>query len=215
VLIDFLTNTGPAYNPEKSGELNIDGFSVAFDTKRDGGQLPQPDDYIFVIQYGPKVYAWYARQGTGSGWSKVLDPSSPVYIGVQVNFGVSVTNNNFTRSPHVLAEFRFPRTLFVGEGVRTRISAYDLDTDMVAIWPMDALTTSVIDLYGDVAFSTQIIPEFSFFVAAPSSLTILLVLLEAYGHRRTAIPRSRVTGRPYVREEKLGLGWRSSWIRLA
>jgi len=184
VLIDFPTNAHPAYNPGKSGELNIDGFSIAFDTKRDGGQLPQPDDYVFAIQYGPNIYAWYARQGTGSGWSGVLDPSSPVYIGVQVNFGVSVTNNEFTGWPHILAEFRFPRTLFGSEGVRSRIFAYDLDTDMIALWPKEALTTRVIDLYGDVTFSTQIIPEFSTFTTAPSSLIILLVLLSTFKSRK-------------------------------
>ena len=69
VLVDFPTNMNPGYDPNKQGELVIDSFSIALDTMRNGGQLPQPDDYVFVMSIRPEPnggwgYSWGARQGT-------------------------------------------------------------------------------------------------------------------------------------------------------
>lgn len=190
VLMDYMTNANPGYDPGKKGELIIDSFSIAFDTMRNGGQLPQPDDYVFVMTIRPASnggwgYSWYARQGTGNGWSQMIsDPSSPVYFGFQARPGIGRTNNNVTKSPHIFAEFRFSRTFLGSEGVRVRIFGYDLETDMIVRWPKEAISTMVIDLYGDIVFLAQVIPEFSSFLVAPTSLVVAFGLLRTYRRKR-------------------------------
>jgi len=165
VLVDFPTNAYPGYNPNKPPELVMDAFSIAFDTKCNGGALPQTDDYIFTIAARPRTgyfeFSWYVRQGTGEGWSQILaDPSHPAKQGFQAWPGVRQTNNNYTRLPHMFGEFRFSRRILGNETLKARAFAYDVDTDIFAVWPKEALTTRNIDLYGSIALSTQTIPEF-------------------------------------------------------
>jgi hypothetical protein len=183
VLIDFPTNMRPGYDPKKQDELNIDSFSIGFDTMCNGGQLPQTDDYIFMMGIKPDPVApfgfyWYARQGTGNGWTKPLNSSSPIYSGIWTWPGISESNNNFTKLPHMFVEWKFPRRLFTSsETLKVRIFAYDLGTDLMAIWPKEAVTTRNIDLYGSVALSTQIVPEFPLFVAPAMSILAASMLL--------------------------------------
>jgi hypothetical protein len=173
VLSDF-------FGVNESFPTGYDAAWVYIDTLGNGGSAPDKDDYAFSIQ--PSLSnSLVMEQGTGSDWSIV----APNFNGAS---SVDASNDPYGSSPHPIYEFKIPMSIFPAnvKSAKMRLSTeapfqgwYD--------WPIYS-DRSDPSTWGDVAFSSTPIPEFSQLSLVPLiTLELPLCLLSKYRKRRQSI----------------------------
>jgi hypothetical protein len=129
VLIDFVTDFV---------SNTYDQGGVCFDTRNDGGNLPQSDDYLFSLLAGQAPSFLYTFVGTGSGskpgdaWSLTVIPEP---VG-QAGFGKGQYGND---TAHRIYEFQIPCTVWSAtSSYGFYVYVFDYYTGAFLEWPVGA-----------------------------------------------------------------------------
>lgn len=181
VLIDFIS--------DQSNSSSNNAW-IYFDTKDDGGTLPQTDDYSFD--------STGFRQINGSAappqWVNITPPAGAVMAK-----GFSHLNDPYDNTTdHEIYEFRVPCS-FLGGGHIYGFYAVVMDSSTYTIlhWPVASADPSDPNLWGDIYSGTQFVPELSLSSIIPLLLSITFVTTVLSRRKRTRLlpPRREETMR--------------------
>jgi hypothetical protein len=174
ILIDFISD---------QTNSSSDNVWIYFDTKDDGGTLPQTDDYVFDITG--------FRQGTGSAtggsqWVYIATPAGAIMAK-----GFSHLNDPYDNATvHEIYEFRVPCS-FLGAGHFYGFYAVVIDSSTFTIlhWPVASADSSDPNVWGDIYSATQFVPELSPSSTIALFLLITLVAVVLFRRKRARSPQ--------------------------
>ncbi len=166
VLLDYVTDTRLDL-PEGPGSQGDSAF-VYLDTRHSDGAVASEDDYYFLVYWNGTATVNSERRWDGSSYARV--PANDFVAA----FSLDTANDPYSKSAHLIYEFRIKLTLFAGSsvvGVRVVVwdhSAPGADGGIIMYWPSDDSRNP--SLWADLVFASVPIPEF------PTSGVIVLGL---------------------------------------
>jgi len=171
VFVDFISDTSIQKSADKS--------FVCIDSKMNGGNVPQSDDYCFMISVGSHnpITLQGGHKLAQTGYLAKI-PNHPSLIAVG---GVSDNNDRYSDVPHASYEFKIPLEIFgKSDKYGFYVVAYDAKANKAYSWPMYTATEKYPflappDKWGQLISPDKSIPEFEWpvFVILPALLIVI------------------------------------------
>lgn len=173
IMLDMVTDI--VKDPQK------DHAVVCFDTMKNGGNMPDKDDYCFIAMYGSDSFVTYTGGGsaTDNHLAKVNNPK-----GVEVKAAVSGEFDRYSKRPHLSYEFKIPvETLTRSNSYGFYFAVFDASENAVYSWPQVSFEGNYPyvlppNQWGKLVSPDDSLPEFPIVnIVLASTILIALVLV--------------------------------------
>jgi len=185
---DLYVQTSLLYSEFEKEGANILLF---FDSKNDGGDVAQPDDFVIGVESPPISSGMF--KGTGNGWGSEMTLPEDIKVGLSLDDGMNGSN----KAPSICAEVKIPKRKYLGESqtvgfmIRTETSTIHEPGHMSytsSDWPAKQYISPREvnpDMFGDLIIDPNAVPVPEFQIPYIPTMLGLGVLFSYILRKRT------------------------------